>query len=103
MRLVFLLPLFLILACSESKETRLQQLLLKGNIAIKEHNNEQALYYYEQALKLEPCFVDALNNKGTVYFNQGKWDKAVHEYDQAITCNRIISMPTLIVRMHIMN
>src|SRR5215467_13989785 len=78
--------LFLLSACS-SKEERVQKFLLKGNIASKERNWEQATYYYGEAIRLEPCFADAWNNLGTVYFQQHSFEKAMENYERAVSCN----------------
>src|SRR5882672_6608358 len=78
--------LFLFTACG-SKEERIQKFLLKGNIASKERNWEQATYYYAEAIRLEPCFADAWNNLGTVYFEQKNFEKAMENYEKAVSCN----------------
>jgi tetratricopeptide (TPR) repeat protein len=82
---ILVLLLFILCAC-ENKEARLQQLLLKGNLATKDRNWEQASYYYGEAIRLEPCFADAWNNLGTVYFQQQRYDKAMEYYDKAVNC-----------------
>lgn len=73
-------------ACGESKETRLQKFLLKGNLARQEGNIAQARYYYQEALKLEPCFAPAANNLGTILFYQRQWEQALGQYNKAISC-----------------
>ena len=70
----------------ESKETRLQSFLLKGNTSLSEGDQDKALYYYNEALKLDPCFVDALNNSGTVHHNAARHSEAVGSYTKAIEC-----------------
>jgi tetratricopeptide (TPR) repeat protein len=82
----FLIPVVLLSSC-ETREVKIQQLLLKGNIALEASQPEQAAYYYNEALLLDSCFSDALNNLGTISFRSGRWDDAVHLYDQAILCN----------------
>lgn len=77
---------FALSAC-ETKEVKLQQLLLKGNIAIEATQFEQAIYYYKEALKLDSCFSDAWNNLGTIDFRLGQQDEAIQHYDRAIQCN----------------
>ena len=84
----FLIPVVLLSSC-ETGEVKLQQLLLKGNIALKAGQQEQASYYYKEALLLDSCFSDALNNLGTISFRSGRWDDAVHLYDQAILCKPV--------------
>ena len=84
----YLLPVMLLVlfSCRERQEVRLQNFLLKGNLALKEGNEEQSLYYFEEALKLDPCFADAANNKGTVFYRQKRYDKALLAYEQAVQC-----------------
>ncbi len=81
----FAITFFLLLSCN-SKESRTQQFLLKGNLASKERNWEQASYYYAEAIRIEPCFADAWNNLGTVYFAQKNYDKAMEKYEKAVAC-----------------
>jgi tetratricopeptide (TPR) repeat protein len=82
----FVLLLLSLSAC-ERKEARVQKFLLKGNIASKERNWDQATYYYAEAIRLEPCYADAWNNLGTVYFQQQRFDKALENYDKALNCD----------------
>lgn len=90
MRLIGWLQTFVllsILGCAESSETRQQKFLLKGNISLQEGNPEQASYYFKEALKINPCFVDALNNLGTVAFNGRHYEQAIARYDEALGCD----------------
>jgi tetratricopeptide (TPR) repeat protein len=83
-----IIVLFLITLCAcEGKEARIQKFLLKGNLASKERNWQKASYYYGEAIRLEPCYADAWNNLGTVYFQQQRYDKAMENYDKALNCN----------------
>ena len=77
----------LLIGCSDSREFRLQQLLLKGNLSLKENNTQQAAYYFKEALKIEPCFKDALNNLGTIDFQQNLFEEAINKYNKAIACD----------------
>ncbi len=86
MKLKYFLILIVFLGCSDRKELRLQKFLLKGNLSLKEGNPEQAAYYFKEALKVEPCFADALNNLGTISFQQTHWDEALTYYNQSIRC-----------------
>ena len=70
--------LLLLVACADSKEARLQKFLLKGNVALKERNYEQASYYYGEALKVDACYADAWNNLG--YFLVNSSGDALCEY-----------------------
>ena len=76
----------ILFSCSDSKNTRLQQFLLKGNVATRERSFDQAAYYYGEAIRLEPCFAEAWNNLGTTYFEQQRFDVAMEKYNKAIAC-----------------
>src|SRR5882757_4970301 len=83
-----ILVLLLIVLCAcEGKEARLHKFLLKGNLASKDRNWDQASYYYAEAIRLEPCYADAWNNLGTVFFQQQRYDKAMENYDKALNCS----------------
>lgn len=80
------LCLWVLAACSESRETRLQRYLAQGNDMVKKLNSEQAERYFKEALKLDSCFADAWNNLGTLYFSQRKYELALAQYDHAVAC-----------------
>lgn len=73
--------------CSDSKETRIQRLLLQGNEMIEQKNYEQAERYYQGSIALDSCFADAWNNLGTVDYTRGNLDGAVSKYSRAIDCD----------------
>lgn len=83
---IHLIGVFLF-SCSQSRETRLQQFLLKGNGAMQEQNTEEAVRYFKEALQLDPCYVDALNNLGTISFRNHHLTEALESYSKAISCN----------------
>jgi tetratricopeptide (TPR) repeat protein len=82
-----LIGFLLMFSACVSKESRVQKFLLKGNIASKERNWEQAAYYYGEAIRIEPCFTDAWNNLGTVHFRQKNYEKAMQDYEKAVSCS----------------
>lgn len=81
-----LLLLCLLTACAESEDTRKHRFLLKGNAALEEQNEEQAIQYFEEALRIDSCFADAHNNIGTVLFRQQKYAEALDSYNHSIAC-----------------
>ena len=85
-RYLLLLLVSTALFSCETKEVKIQQLLLKGNLALEDAQLEQATYYYKEAIKLDSCFADAWNNLGTIAFRRGNKDEAIVNYDQAIQC-----------------
>ena len=46
-----------------------------------------ALADYDQAIRLNPAYVDAYNNRGVVRSDRGDADGAIADYDQAIRLN----------------
>lgn len=83
---VYWLAVLVCTASCSSRETKVQHLLLKGNLALDAGNNAQAAYYYREATKLDACFADAWNNLGTLEFRAGNYAQAAQHYDQALTC-----------------
>lgn len=84
---LFLASILILNACSESIETRIQRYLIQGNEKIQEQEYDQAEKYFNEALKLDSCFSDALNNLGTVYHRRGNSSEAVKFYSRAIQCS----------------
>src|SRR5947207_3169549 len=85
--LLALLP-FVLLACGESTETRMQRFLLQGNDMVEKKNYKEAEEYYKQVLKLDSCYAEAWNNMGTLYYNQKKYREALDNYMHALACKR---------------
>lgn len=76
----------LVICGCESREARVQSFLLKGNEELRKRDENKALYYYNEAVKLDSCFADALSNAGTVHHGAHRFDEAIKEYSRAITC-----------------
>ena len=86
---IFVFSIFYLIffGCSESKETRKKAFLLKGNEALSAQQYELAERYFYESIKIDSCFEDALNNLGTMAFQQHHFDKATDFYSLAIVCN----------------
>lgn len=78
---------FLMGACSESKEVKLQRFLERGNERLAAGDHSQAMHFYQQAIGLDPCYIDALNNAGTVQFKTQHYQEALDYYNKAISCD----------------
>lgn len=48
---------------------------------------DEAIEYFDAALKLDPVYSNALNNKGIVLRNLGKQEEAMDCFDRAISVN----------------
>ena len=84
---LLLLSLVLFLISCSDRAHQVQQLLLKGNLALEKQDYQMAADYYRESLRLDPCFADALNNLGTVAFRTGHFAESIDWYDQAIQCS----------------
>src|SRR5690349_20368959 len=84
---VLALILVCLTGCGDSPELRKQKFLTRGNVSMREGNQDQALYYFNQSLVIDSCFADALNNIGTVHFNDHRYSEALTYYSRAIGCN----------------
>ena len=84
--LLFAGMIIALFACGNDNETQKQRFLIRGNEALKQRNYREAIRVYEEAVNLDSCYVDAINNLGVVYFEQGQYEKAIMQYDQALLC-----------------
>lgn len=87
MRLLYILLVIVLFSCAGDKETQLQKFLLKGNVEINNKNYDQAIAYYNEAIRIDPCFTEGLNNLGTAFFKQGRFEQAIANYQEAINCD----------------
>jgi len=62
-------------------------LVRQGRIASKEGNAQQAIIFFEQALKLNSRNNDALQQIGLAYNTVGEYDLAVKHLEQALISN----------------
>jgi tetratricopeptide (TPR) repeat protein len=56
----------------------------KGNDLSNQGKYQEAIEYYERALRIDPNHVNALNNKGVALANQGEYKEAIECYDKAL-------------------
>ena len=83
---IFIFILLILSSCIESTEVKVQRFLIKGNEALQKQDIQQAQYYFSEAVKLDSCFADALNNLGTLFYNQQRYSKALDYYNQTLSC-----------------
>src|SRR6516162_10540792 len=48
---------------------------------------DRAIRDFDQAIKINPNYVEALYSRGLTYSNKGLWDRAIQDYDEAIKLN----------------
>ena len=54
---------------------------------MRDGNSDEATRYLNEAILIDPCYVHALNNLGTLNFQHKKWDEALAFYNKAISCS----------------
>ncbi len=59
-----------------------------GRIYALSGDYKQSREMYDQAVALDPYYVEATSNKGLVYERQGQWDKALEAYRRAQAIDR---------------
>lgn len=87
MKKVIVAFVFLAMACGDGKEAKKQRFLLQGNNMVTNGTYQEARRYYTEALKIDSCFADALNNIGTTYHKEGNYTEALSQYNRALDCN----------------
>jgi tetratricopeptide (TPR) repeat protein len=50
-------------------------------------NYDQAIFYYGQAIKINPEYAMVYNNRGNVFYRMGDYEKAITDYNRAIDLN----------------
>jgi tetratricopeptide (TPR) repeat protein len=68
--------------------------LAQNNSAIDAYNRgteilnagryREAMPYFDEAIRLDPRYVEAFNNRGIAYGNLGQYQRAVQDFDEAI-------------------
>ena len=74
--------IFITCACSHSRR---DHFYLEANKQLKEKNYDQAIQYYNEALKIDPLFADAWNNRGIALYQDRQYAEAVESYNRAIS------------------
>ncbi len=59
----------------------------RGIVYERQGNYDRAIVDYNQALTIDPKYVQAYTNRGTVYSHKGDYDRAIADYNQALTIN----------------
>lgn len=66
-------------------EIRRDRFFLQGNNALSEKELDQAIQYYTKALKVDPDFARAYNNRGVAYIEDDHPYEAIQDYNMAIS------------------
>ena len=49
---------------------------------------KKARDFYERAVNIDPYYIEGTTNKGITYEKEGRWDKALESYQQALSMNK---------------
>jgi tetratricopeptide (TPR) repeat protein len=59
-----------------------------GRLYAQSGKYQKARELYDQALTMDPYYIEGTTNKGIAYEKEGKWDKALESYRQALTLDK---------------
>ena len=79
--IILLAPLFW--ACKGNKESA--EFFKRGNFHFKKNEFEKAEHFFSEAIKKNPDFADAYNNRGVVYLKVGRIDEALKDFEKAVS------------------
>jgi len=80
----FVIFLFLFLPVTVFADSEVDELIEKGLDSYRENNFEQATYYFDKILEIEPNHTDALEYKGSILLQLGKYEEAMPYFDQVL-------------------
>ena len=72
---------------TSKKELDTELAFQHGNVMLMLGQIDTAVTVYSRVIKLNPCRVDAYNNRGTAYYQKGELDNAVQDFNTAIKLN----------------
>ncbi len=61
-------------------------------------NYQQARQLYDQAVEIDPYYIEAMSNKGVAYQKEGNLDQALASYQQAMSVNRNDTFAAILAR-----
>lgn len=59
---------------------------------------QKAREFYEQAINIDPYYIEGTTNKGLTYEKEGKWEKALESYRQALALEKTDSFATVLAK-----
>ena len=65
-------------------ELEVEKFLQAGNILLLFDQLDEAIAVYSEAIRLDPHFANAYNNRGTTYESKGDLDRAINDFAKAI-------------------
>ena len=59
----------------------------RGDIYVKQGNDDRAIADYSKAIKLDPKYAKAYYNRGNAYAEKGEYDRAIADYTKVVELN----------------
>jgi tetratricopeptide (TPR) repeat protein len=69
-----------------------------GRLSSQDGNYKEARTLFDQAVILDPYYLEPTSNKGVTFEKEGMWSKALAEYRQVLTLNQADTMATVLAR-----
>ncbi len=69
-----------------------------ARLQAKSKNYSKARELYDQAIDINPYYVEATSNKGITYQKEGKWDEALASYQNAVTVDKADAFSQVLAR-----
>jgi tetratricopeptide (TPR) repeat protein len=60
----------------------------RGKVYLDKSDYDRAIADFDQAIKLDPEFVEFLNDRGLGFYKMGQYDRAIADFDQALKLRR---------------
>jgi len=69
-----------------------------ARLQAKSKNYQKARELYDQAIDINPYYVEATSNKGVTYQKEGKWDEALASYKNAVSVDNTDAFSQVLAR-----
>ena len=81
---VICLVIFISVVNCYGAEGKAEEFFKQGEKKSTVENADSAIFYYSEAIKIDPKFVKAYNNRGIAYVWEKKYDLAIADFNKAI-------------------
>jgi len=81
---LWLSPKVILKDALKDSPTNIRPLLGLGDLYYREGQLQEALYYYQMAINIEPSIPEAINNIGLIYKHYGNYDEAEIMFNKAL-------------------
>jgi tetratricopeptide (TPR) repeat protein len=68
--------------------SNVEELKNKGNAALQNNNNEEAINYYSQAINLDPNNHILFSNRSAAFSKAGKYNEALEDAEKTISIKK---------------